>query len=1114
MFKNLPAAGRALQAAFTVLACLLLVLESSGVSIAGTTGTISGTVVESVSHHPVAGVLVTASAPSGSYNATTDQRGFYVIPGMYSDTYTLTFQGKGFEPVSLAGVSVFADQTTTQNASLSKTLREIGNVTARSASGAFQPGRTTDTYNISAQQIQQINGNALNLSESNLISSLPGGSFDSSGYPVIRGGRENEENFEFEGIPYTDAFTSQFTNTLAAPGLGLQSIQLTPGVGDPSQDNYGTGTFNLVAKRGTYPGFATAQFAVGGPNFRHALNVEYGFATPNGKISNYMTLAAGNRSSAYGPDGVSTNANSIGTFFSRKYQTDREFIDNFVYRFGPNNNQAAQLFLDIADHHFYNGNGGTSQFCFKTCDPLFINGVMSLNGLVQQPNLALAASTPNAQIIQTLLHLQYGQTSAYQLLGNREISSNFQPNIAYKLGYQWNINPTTFLTAMAYHTNSVTTFDRVDSGGYSTFGYTGYFLQQGGTTSGGKLDITKQFSEKHEVKAGVAYRFNHPVFDYVNNEWGLLNLSGALGVGNNELFDFLTPAQCNALSFLSATRKAIICPAAGYVFNPANALPGGSAVPAGTIPPTGYENSQLQRQDYTTYVSDTWTPNARIKVNYGVRLDWANVLFPTPQIDPFTCTSLYYPNYVRDAGGNIQYTPSTNPNARTTDPQTGALGPLGMCPQATFNLTNAERRPFIPQPVISVAYRMGDNDALRASYGRSIQYPPLADMDATASAAYFSQFAGLRGWATTCGVLADQACATYAEQLRWDNARGVSGNPPIQPVRPTTFTNFDLSYSHNFTKGFLRGTSARLTPFFRKAHDEVALVNSPLIVNGVLQTDPITGNPLFGPSVASNKGLNQITGVEMQITKESPTGLSGQISMTYQNEFSSVYPLTGGEDFFPSIPAASLALGNVYRVGFLSPFVASIDLAYTTKSGIRINPQIQYNIGYPNSPGLLAAAYVNGKPYNIPNTNASGGITFVPGGTTQYVDPMNPGSLFVPNIDATRGIDAKNVNGAVLSHPSSQTNLTIEYVANPKAVVGLQIFNVFNALYGGAAYNTRYQPLATGISGPQTGTTSTAWTLGPQYGVANFGLNRRGNQPYLDTQNGLRSFYFYTTLKL
>ncbi len=88
--------------------------------------------------------------------------------------------------------------------------------------------------------------------------------------------------------------------------------------------------------------------------------------------------------------------------------------------------------------------------------------------------------------------------------------------------------------------------------------------------------------------------------------------------------------------------------------------------------------------------------------------------------------------------------------------------------------------------------------------------------------------------------------------------------------------------------------------------------------------------------------------------------------MTYQNEFSNVVPTSPSEDFFPSIPPASLALGNLYRVGFLSPFVGTLSFQERTRNGWRINPVIYYNHGYPIGSGLLTANTINGVNYNSP----------------------------------------------------------------------------------------------------------------------------------------------------
>ena len=65
------------------------------------------------------------------------------------------------------------------------------------------------------------------------------------------------------------------------------------------------------------------------------------------------------------------------------------------------------------------------------------------------------------------------------------------------------------------------------------------------------------------------------------------------------------------------------------------------------------------------------------------------------------------------------------------------------------------------------------------------------------------------------------------------------------------------------------------------------------------------------------------------MTKDATTGLSGQFTATYINEYSNVIPLSASEDFFPSIPPASLLLGNLYRVGFLSPFQTTVSTSTT-----------------------------------------------------------------------------------------------------------------------------------------------------------------------------------------
>src|SRR5476649_437624 len=255
----MPISAIAGLASRRVLALVLLVAFVLGMSVpafAGTTGVLNGT-ISAAKGVPVSGASLTVVSPSGTYHATTDSKGFFSIPGIQADTYTVTVTAAGYDAASITGVTVNADQTTPLTSSLTRATAVIGRTASRSQSSAFQPAATTDTYNLGASQIATQLGKKGSVSETNLLTSIPGASLDSSGYPVLRGGRENEEGFQFEGIDYTDAFSNQFVNSLALNNPG--GFQLTPGAGDASSGNSGTGVINLLLKRGTYPAFGSAE---------------------------------------------------------------------------------------------------------------------------------------------------------------------------------------------------------------------------------------------------------------------------------------------------------------------------------------------------------------------------------------------------------------------------------------------------------------------------------------------------------------------------------------------------------------------------------------------------------------------------------------------------------------------------------------------------------------------------------------------------------------------------------------------------------------------------------------------------------------------------------------
>ncbi|HEU0300957.1 MAG TPA: carboxypeptidase-like regulatory domain-containing protein [Longimicrobium sp.] len=71
---------------------------------------LEGTVIDAVSHHPLAGVAVTATSPVLGAPGTvgTDAQGSYTIPGLPPGTCTLQFEKDGYRPCTRGGIPLRA----------------------------------------------------------------------------------------------------------------------------------------------------------------------------------------------------------------------------------------------------------------------------------------------------------------------------------------------------------------------------------------------------------------------------------------------------------------------------------------------------------------------------------------------------------------------------------------------------------------------------------------------------------------------------------------------------------------------------------------------------------------------------------------------------------------------------------------------------------------------------------------------------------------------------------------------------------------------------------------------------------------------------------------------
>jgi hypothetical protein len=79
--------------------------------------------------------------------------------------------------------------------------------------------------------------------------------------------------------------------------------------------------------------------------------------------------------------------------------------------------------------------------------------------------------------------------------------------------------------------------------------------------------------------------------------------------------------------------------------------------------------------------------------------------------------------------------------------------------------------------------------------------------------------------------------------------------------------------------------------------------------------------------------------------------------------------------------------------------------------------------------------------------------------------------------------------------------------------LGMNIFNVFDQKYTGAALNGLYQPVATGLSGPLSGINTNCYAAVAPIGCSNYLPLVRGQEAYINVPNATgRNYYVYLTI--
>ncbi len=876
----------------TIAATLLMLALLPMRGLAGTTGGITGRVVDTRTHAPLAGVLVGASSPSQSATSTTDASGTFRFLSLSPDTYTVSFSKTGYDPVTQAGLTVVADQVQTYNLSMARTLQTIAHVTAQSAASLVKSGTTSDVYSVNAAgqvAAQGLTGPGSLNNAYGAIASVPGVVLDQGEQGWwqtvhIRGGDIDQIGYELDGIPLNRAYDNGPQTMLSS--LGSQEVQVYTGGVPAGSDAQGiSGYINQVIKTGTSPGYADANLSVGYPAFYHQASVEVGGSTPDRTFSYYVGLGGSNESFRFVNN--DNGSNIPNSFF---YPTSAvpgytcgvstcsalPVSNGFVYTGAP----SPVLFTsglgfalatqslrdDIVNLHFgipHKSNGlrddvqalwmtseNLNQY-YSSVNDFGANTVEALYGPLTWDDTYLYHGSPMQPFQQSQLTKYFFPSSPpHPFQGPLPLNIR-DPNdngvAISKLQYQHEFTPSSYARISGYSMYSNWDINGYNSTAQPYYGWElPYFLPD--HSYGFNLDYTNQLSAQHLLSVTGAYLYSKlQRYDvtFFSSDWPITSFAGA----NGKCYD---PSSGDQIGCYDQSQGTLSNPSPppGFSCKSSPSLPACApgVNPRWLVTDTTFKGNLNQVDSALTgySINDQWRPDDRLNVNLGLRIENFQYFFgDTSPNDP--ARQFWFNAY----NAEFCFAPGVN-NSKPIDRTNSGVGP---CPlvngvqtvplaQSPYGaLTNSSGGSYATsrfQPRFGVTYTLDPNDVLRGSAGVYARPPNSSWVQYNTLNENLPSFLG-------------------------GHFYGYGFNTPDHFIRPDTSYNYDLSWEHR-----LKGTdwSFKLSPFFRATRDQ-------------LQNFYI--DPQGGLESGLNVGNQQSSGVELAVQKGDFTqeGWSGQLSFTY-----------------------------------------------------------------------------------------------------------------------------------------------------------------------------------------------------------------------------------------
>jgi len=239
-----PAAlGRLGTAAILTSLFILVILASLSVGLwpdpatAGTTGKISGQVLDEAGQPLNGATVVLVGRPLGAY---ADAEGNYTILNVPPGTYDVSFSFIGYRGVTIRDLVVSADLTTRADARLTATEVALQEVVVVAERPVVDVNLTSSRASLTSEQIQQ-----LPVQELQDVVNLQAGVVDGH----FRGGRQGEVQYQIDGVSANNLYDN--SSTLRLSRSLLQEVQVISGTFDAEYGQAMSGVVNAVLREGS-----------------------------------------------------------------------------------------------------------------------------------------------------------------------------------------------------------------------------------------------------------------------------------------------------------------------------------------------------------------------------------------------------------------------------------------------------------------------------------------------------------------------------------------------------------------------------------------------------------------------------------------------------------------------------------------------------------------------------------------------------------------------------------------------------------------------------------------------------------------------------------------------